>query len=58
MSVFQTYAVICFSLILYRNLSKKYQPKKKEEDENKYVYILILDLFGVNPDGSTFYQSR
>lgn len=25
------------SLILRRNLSKKYQPKKKEEDENKYV---------------------
>lgn len=37
MLVFQTHAVICFSLILCRNLSKKYQPKKKEEDENKYV---------------------
>lgn len=42
--VFQTYAVICFSSILCRNLSKKYQPKKKEEDENKYVWILIQNF--------------
>ncbi len=36
-------------------MSKKYQPKKKEEDENKYVWFisfvswLILDLFGLKP---------
>ncbi len=37
-------------LNLHRNLSKKYQPKKKEEDENKYVSFisLILDVFGLN----------
>uniref|UniRef100_A0A671RFW2 Formin-binding protein 1-like n=1 Tax=Sinocyclocheilus anshuiensis TaxID=1608454 RepID=A0A671RFW2_9TELE len=29
--------ISCF-LILHRNLSKKYQPKKKEEDENKYTW--------------------
>uniref|UniRef100_A0A8C1NWA8 Formin binding protein 1b n=1 Tax=Cyprinus carpio TaxID=7962 RepID=A0A8C1NWA8_CYPCA len=39
MVVLKTYAVIGFLfLTLNRNLSKKYQPKKKEEDDNKYTW--------------------